>query len=279
MVLVRDDGGPECSVNLPWSTSIVMLDLLANRAAAPGGTLLSEALRRSETAACLGGLGHDTMRYRVGRGPSYYEETDLRDALLSANPARNTRALLSFCDELGMVGSPACEALAEELWRKGVPMDPPGNLSFAEHEVTWVAKELLAIDTANDPGPTFVYAMYIKEHRDPNDRVLQPPSTQRLCVAPRRIAAIARAALCVYLFNYGLELSVSAAAPDWPTASEALACLAELHATEQDVETLLDAYKLTNPTWGGQHETGDVYFQGRRWLDKEGAMVPAVVLC
>jgi hypothetical protein len=283
-VLVRAQVGPECFQNLPWSSLIMLLDTVINHDAAPGRTLILEALRRSETAACVGGFRNDTMRHIVELRASHNSVPDRFYVNLSAIPALNTRQMLSFCEERGVFDD-KCDVLAEGLWKKGIPMDLQGKDHSTEQEYQWVVRELLALETPSEgiSNLTYVYDAIGDEHHDPNIRALHPPSSLRLCVPPRLISAVARAVLCVYLSNYDLLLSNSSAAPEWPSASDLATCLETLHEAEQDIEALFDAHKYTNPTWGGERMLGKFIYQGRKWIDgyseRGKSKAPTIVAC
>ena len=268
-VLVRDQVGPECYRNLPWSSLILLLDNIIYRDKAPERTHLSEALRRSETAACVGNFGNAPMGHVVNLKVTHDAIADQFFINMSASPTLNTHELLTFCDEKGIAGDVSCNVLIEQLWYKGIPIDLPSKEHSAEQEYQWMVRELMALSQVSETNSnlSYVYEVMIDEHRDPSLRALQPPSSLRLCVSPKLIASVARAALCVYLSNYGLLLSISATAPEWSNASELGTCLEMLHEAEQDIEALFDAHNYTNPSWGGDRVLGNVLFQGRKWVD------------
>jgi len=268
MVLVRDNDVTDCLTNKPWTTPISMLGFLVNEEVAPGGTKLVEAIGRAETAACLRGLKFDTIRHRVEFQLEQKELLHYASVILSANSTRNVRALIAFCDDVGMTNELECQAVAEKLWRKeNVPLNLQWKQHSNEQEAQWIVGELLAFNPRDRLNHNFSYVfdLVTEENSDPNSRILRNPSSQRLCIAPRLIAEVARAALCVYLSNYDLVLSISAAAAlEWPNARKSKVCLETLHKAEQDIEALLDAHKLTNPTWGGLYAPSQIYFRGRQ---------------
>jgi len=291
MVLMRENAGPYCFTNRAWPTPVSLLGFLVNEEVAPGEAKLVEALRRTETAACFRGIKIDTIHYRVNFNFPRNGALHHADVALSANPTRNADAVLAFCDKIGLTDKLQCEAFAEGLWREdSIPLNLQAKKHCTEQEYQWIARELLALDhrinnlinNLNRSSISYAYDLVFEAHNAPNSRAPQPPSSQRICIAPKFVTRVPQAALCVYTFTYGLVLTLSAAESEWPNVTDYEACLVTLHEAEQAIEALLDAHKLVNPTWGGMFAVSQMHFRGENRISTQlsgDVAEAAVVLC
>jgi len=266
MILVRGDGDAHCFTNKPWATSMSMLENMINQDIAPGGTHLAGAIRRAETAACLRGFRDNKTRHLVWLDPPYNAKSNHAYIEVSSNPTLNALVVLQFCNDIGIISKLECDAFAEGLWHKNIPINLQSKQHSTEQEIQWVVRELLALTT---PGESDFNLSYVFDFVNEDMLALNTPTfrttlAQRLCVSPRLLAAVARAAVCVYISSYGLLMANSASVHEWPNVSEVESCLESLHETEQSIEAVLDAHKLTYPTWGGaETESSRIIYQGR----------------